>query len=117
MAYSQISREEKIMAINMHVVVTSGVGSVTVDEETAKELESAYNTLKELPVNRALSTDPFPTAADARLFVKQGRAWAESQTGPNDRQLVFARKGDIKGAPLVVTFRIYERRGDGTEDE
>lgn len=105
------------MAINMHVVITSGVGSVTVPEDVSKELQEAYELLKGLPVNRALSTDPFADATAARLFVKQGRAWAESQTGPNDRQLVFARKGDIKGQPNVVTFRIYERRGDGTEDE
>lgn len=105
------------MGINMHVVTTSGVGNVTVPDDVAKDLAEAYELLRNLPVNRAVSTDPFPDATAARLFVKQGRVWAQAQSGPNDRPLVFARKGDIKGEPTVVTFRIYEGRGDGTDNE
>lgn len=118
------------MPLNMTVEPTS---AVDVPEEVAKDLQDAYDTLKDLPVNRMITTDPFTpdeydgyqgpakingkdvtdeekAAANARLFVRRGKAWAASQTGPNGRELIFVRKGDVKGNPTVVSFRIYEVR-------
>lgn len=125
------------MAINMHVEVTSGVSAVTVPADIAADLEAAYTALKDLPSNRMVTTDPFTpdgytgpekvkgepvsddykAAHNARLFARQGKAWAETQTGPNGRPLMFARKGDVKGNPAVVSFRIYEVREAATEAE
>ena len=98
------------MAINMQIAQTSGPRTVEVPEDIAADLSAAYDALKVLPVNRMVVTDPFESADDARLFVRQGKAWAATQTGPNDRPLVFARKGNVKENPLVVSFRIYEAR-------
>ena len=98
------------MAINMKIVQTSGPRTVEVPEDIATDLAAAYEALKDLPVNRMVTTDPFEDAKAARLFVRQGKAWAATQTGPNSRPLVFVRKGDVKGNPVVVSFRIYEAR-------
>ena len=118
------------MAVNMQIVQTSGPRTVEVPEDIAADLSAAYDALKDLPVNRMVTTDPFtsegyqgpakihgePVSDDykaeynARLFARQGKAWAATQTGPNGRPLVFARKGDVKGNPAVVSFRIYEAR-------
>ena len=118
------------MAVNMRVEATSGPRTVEVPDDVAADLLDAYNALKSLPVNRMVTTDPFTSedyqgpakingetvteeykaAYNARLFVRQGKAWAATQAGPNGRPLVFARKGDIKGNPAVVSFRIYEVR-------
>lgn len=97
------------MALNMRVVVTSGVAATEVPEDIAADLAEAYAALKDLPVNRAVDVD-FDDAKAARVFVKQGKAWAVGQKGPNGRSLTFSRKGDIKGYPKRVTFRIYEVR-------
>ena len=126
------------MAVNMHIESTSGPRTVEIPEDVAADLSAAYDALKDLPVNRQVTTDPFTSegyegpakihgepvtddykaAYNARLFVRQGKAWAATQAGPNGRPLVFARKGDIKGNPAVVSFRIYEAReaGDGTAE-
>jgi hypothetical protein len=115
MVRPQKSREEKTMALNMRVVVTSGVAATEVPEDIAADLAEAYAALKDLPVNRAVDVD-FEDAKAARVFVKQGKSWAAGQTGPNGRSLTFARKGDIKGYPKRVTFRIYEvREGEKPE--
>lgn len=97
------------MALNFTEVITSGVAATEVTDEDAKDLQEAYEHLSKLPVNRALSVD-FSDAKAARRWVKVGKAWASGQTGPNGRPLTFARKGDIKGMPARVTFRIYELR-------
>jgi hypothetical protein len=118
------------MSRNMTIVVTSGPSATEVDEENAKDFAEAYGALKSLPVNRAVDVD-FPpadykpltkrdgtvkatseelAAADARDYVRQGKAWAATQTGPNGRALAFVRKGDVKSNPTRVTFRIYEVR-------
>lgn len=120
------------MALNMSIVVTSGVAATEVPEDVAQDLAEAYAALADLPVNRAVvvdftsegyegpakvdgkpATDAYKSAWNARRFVKQGKSWAAGQTGPNGRALSFARKGDIKGLPSRVTFRIYEVREDG----
>jgi hypothetical protein len=110
---------------------------ITVPDDIAAELAGAYDALKDLPVNRMLTTDPFgpedydgpakvdgkdvtdeyKSASNARKFVKQGKSWAATQTGPNGRPLKFARKGDVKGNPTVVSFRIYEVRETETPAE
>jgi hypothetical protein len=115
------------MPLNMRIESTN---VTSVPEDVAKELVDAYATLKELPSTKMLTTDPFDgegytgpkkidgkdvteeykAAANARVFVRQGKAWAESQTGDNGRPLVFVRKGDVKSNPTVVSFRIYEQR-------
>lgn len=95
--------------VNMHVVVLSNGNPVTVPEDLAKEFEEAYQVLKRLPASRAISTEPFPDAEAALQFVRQGKEWAKTHEGPNERPLVFGRRGNIQEEPLVVTFRIYER--------
>lgn len=78
-------------------------------------------------------TDAYKAAWYARRFVKQGKAWAASQrvtvpavvaddgtitTPEYESHLTFARKGDIKGKPERVSFRIYvPRRGEDAETE
>ena len=106
------------MAVNMRIEPTSGPRTVEVPEDVAADLSAAYDALKDLPVNRQVTTDPFPSESDARHFARQGKAWAQTQTGPNGRPLVFARKGTVKENPTVVSFRIYEARetGDGTAE-
>ena len=118
------------MAVNMKIEATSGPRTAEVPEDIAADLSAAYDALKDLPVNRQVTTDPFTSdgyegadkikgepvteeykaAYNARKFVRQGKVWARTQTGPNGRPLVFMRKGDIKGNPAVVSFRIYEVR-------
>lgn len=98
------------MALNMVVEVTSGVVATEVPEDIAADLLEAYETLAKLPVNRQISVD-FPTAKDARAFVKQGKAWAAAQTPA----LTFVRKGDIKANPTRVSFRIYVPRAEKDE--
>jgi hypothetical protein len=99
------------MALNMTVVTTSGVSVTEVPEDIAKDLEEAYETLSALQVNRAITVD-FPDAKAARLFVKQGKAWAAA----HDPVLVFSRRGDVKTMPERVTFRVYTPR-PGKDDE
>jgi hypothetical protein len=78
-------------------------------------------------------TDAQKAAWYARRFVKQGKAWAAAQEivvpifaedgkttiGSRKSALVFARKGDIKGLPSRVSFRIYVPRAgeDDTQPE
>jgi hypothetical protein len=118
------------MPLNMTIEVTSGVAATEVPADVAADLAEAYAALAKLPVNRQVSVD-FPVtdfqdlmskdgkevkvtaatqaASAARVFVKQGKAWAAAQTP----MLTFARKGDIKGNPTRVSFRIYvPRPGD-----
>jgi len=115
------------MPLNMRIESTN---VTSVPEDVATELAEAYAALKPLPSTRMLTTDPFTSegydgpnkidgkdvteeykaATMARKFVRQGKAWAESQTGDNDRPLMFVRKGDVKGNPTVVSFRIYEQK-------
>jgi hypothetical protein len=97
------------MALNMSIVTTSGVTATEVPEDIAKDLQEAYDALRSRPVNTAVNVD-FEDAKAARVFVKQGKAWVAGRTGSHGRPLNFARKGDIKGLPKRVTFRIYEER-------
>lgn len=69
-------------------------------------------------------TDDQKAAWAARRFVKQGKAWSAAQevvvpifgedgetaVGSRKTNLTFARKGDIKGMPSRVSFRIYVPR-------
>jgi hypothetical protein len=91
------------MALSMSIVQTSGGKTVEVPEEIAAELSEAYQALQDLPNNRAVVAD-FETPEAARLFTRQGYAWA------TENNLAFVRKGDIKGQPARVTFRIYAPR-------
>jgi hypothetical protein len=138
------------MAINMRIEVTSGVAATAVPDDAAEDFQAAYDALKGLPVNRQATTDPFTpegyagpakidgkevtdaqkSAWNARLWVRQGKAWAAAQTvtvpestdkdgkvtPEYESPLVFARKGDVKGNPTVVSFKIYvPRKGDDVE--
>jgi hypothetical protein len=127
------------------ITPTSGVTLVEVPEDIAKDFQETYEALRTMPVNNMANVD-FPeadytateklTAADqaakaARLYVRQGKAWAASQevvipitdddgnvTGSRTSALVFTRKGDVKGNPTRVSFRIYVPRAkDETETE
>lgn len=91
--------------MDMEIEVTSGVEATEVPEDVAADLTEAYNALKNLPVNRQVSVT-FADAKAARLFVRQGKAWAAAQTPA----LTFARKGDVKALPARVSFRIYVPR-------
>lgn len=111
-------------------VIPRTVPAVEVPDDMAADLAEVYKALAELPADRCATTDPFTAegyegpakidgnpatteykaAWNARRYVRQGKAWCATQTGPNGRPLVFARKGDIKGNPSVVSFRIYEQR-------
>jgi hypothetical protein len=93
----------------MTLEVTSGVKATEIDSDYAETYAEAYETLKGLPVNRQLNLD-FETEKLARDFVRQGKAWAAAQIGPNGRTLVFARKGVVKANPKRVSFRVYEAR-------
>ena len=69
-------------------------------------------------------------AWNARRFVRQGKAWAAAQkvtvpiyaedgettVGSRKSVLTFARKGDIKGLPARVSFRIYVPRATDSDD-
>jgi hypothetical protein len=136
------------MALNMTIVVSSGVAATEVPDDVAADLQEAYNALATLPVNRMvvvdftsegyagpakvggkLVTDDEMAAWNARRFVKQGKSWANAQEvtvpiyaedgettiGSRKSALTFARKGDIKGQPSRVAFRIYVPRA--SEDE
>jgi hypothetical protein len=94
--------------MDFNIVTTSGVTATEVPDELAEELTAVYEKLATLPVNRAMSVD-FADAKSARQFARQAKAWAV-QNG-----LAFARKGDIKGLPQRVTFRIYVPRNAETE--
>lgn len=76
--------------------------------------------------------DAYKAAWYARRFVKQGKAWAAAQEvtvpiyaedgettiGSRKSPLAFVRKGDIKGNPSRVSFRIYvPRAGEDTNAE
>jgi len=115
------------MPLNMRIESTN---TTSVPDDIAEELQAAYEALKLLPVTRMVTTDPFTSegytgpkkvdgedvteeymaASNARRFVKQGKSWAATQTGDNGRPLTFIRKGDVKGNPTVVSFRIYEQK-------
>lgn len=95
------------MALNVVIAKTSGPTTVEVPEEVAQVLQETYEALKELPVNNAANVD-FDTAQEARLFVRQGQAWAE------EKELKFQRRGNVKENPTRVTFRIYlPKPGEG----
>jgi len=96
------------MGVNITIVKTSGPGAVEVPDDVAKDCAETYAALKDLPSNRAATTDPFEDAKAARLWCKQARTWAETQDPP----LKFVRRGDIKGEPTVVEFRIYLPKED-----
>ena len=101
------------MALDMRIEATSGVAATVVPEDIAAELQEAYDALAKLPVTRQITVD-FPDEAAARLFVKQGKAWAAAQDPP----LTFFRRGDVKGNPTRVSFRIFIPRAKGeTESE
>jgi len=108
------------MALNMRIEVTSGVAATEVDEETAKDLQEAYDALKPLPVNRQVVVD-FDDAKSAREFVRKGKAWAAAQEVTREdgtkTHLEFARKGDVKANPTRVAFRIYIPRPAKTDAE
>ena len=102
------------MTRNMTMIITSGTGAVTITDELAEEFQEAWDAIQAAPKNRALTTD-FDTPAEARDWVRAGKAWAASQ----EPQLEFDRRGDVKGLPAQVTFRIYlpNPRGPLTEEE
>lgn len=104
-----------LMSRNMSVEVTSGVAATEVPDDAAEDFAEAYETLAKLPVNRQVTVDFTDSpkvgnetqaqadAREARLWVRQGKAWAAAQDPP----LTFVRKGDVKGNPTRVAFRIY----------
>lgn len=132
------------MAYDITITATN---EVEVSDEVALACQEAYDALKVLPVTRMANILFAPldadektvkiAAAQARKFVKEGKLWAESQlvtvpvldaqgneTGKTrETHLVFARKGDIKGLPQRVSYRIYVpsltkgKHGTGINDD
>src|SRR5437879_614345 len=95
---------------------TSGVDLTEVPDDVASDLQDVYDALKELPVNQLAETPEFADVKAARLFVRQGKAWASRQqvAGPDGElnTLVFSRRGEVKANPKVVQFRIYRPATD-----
>lgn len=89
------------MPLNITITQSSGPTTIDVPEDVAHDLQTVYEALKELPVNNMANVD-FDDAKAARLFVKQGKAWAEQQG------LQFARRGVVKDNPKRVSFRVYD---------
>jgi hypothetical protein len=123
--------------MDMEIVVTSGVETTEVPEDAAKDFAEAYEALAKLPVNRMINVNFKPenypatekqtseelAAKAARQWVRQGKAWAANTevvlpitdadgnvTGSRTTHLVFVRKGDVKGNPTRVSFRVYAPR-------
>lgn len=98
------------MALDISIVATSGTSTTEVPEDVATDLAEVYETLKDLPSTRAAVVD-FKDAVSARLFVKQGKAWAEA------RGLSFQRRGPVADNPERVTFRIVVPRQASAKPE
>jgi len=122
------------MQYNGQIVASSGVEVTEVPAEAAEFLAESYEALAKLPVNRQVTVDfagegtkkgketqAEADAREARLFVRQGKSWAAQQSvkreDGSETTLVFARKGDIKGAPTRVSFRVYIPRPEKEETE
>jgi hypothetical protein len=95
--------------MDMEIVATSGVAATEVPEDVAIDLAEAYAALSKLPANRMVNTPNFPDEKAAKQFVRQGKAWA------TENGLQFARKGDIKGNPTRVSFRIWKPKAKAGE--
>lgn len=99
------------MALNMRIEATN---TVEVPEDLAADLMEAYEALAKLPQARQVTVD-FEDGTEeenvkaAKQFVRQASTWATEQG------LRFARKGDAKGNPTRVSFRIYEPRNVSAE--
>jgi hypothetical protein len=91
--------------MEISIEVSGGVAATHVPEDVATDLQATYEALAKLPNNRVAVVD-FGEAKEARLFCKQGRAWAES-TIVDGQPLTFSRRGDVKANPRRVSFRIY----------
>lgn len=102
------------------IVATEKNYSVDVPDDVAAIFLEDYEALSKLPVTRQIQADfkaeDYPdkdgkpskdnATKAARLYTRQGRAWAEANN------LKFARKGDIKSNPTRVTYRIYAPKTD-----
>lgn len=92
---------------NIRIMPTSGTAVTEVPDEVATDLRDTYEALKNLPVTRA-AVQEFDSPEAARLFVRQGIAWAAAQEPP----LEFMRRprpgsDKIKDNATTVAFRIY----------
>ena len=109
------------------IAKTSVVSAADVPEEVAKDLQDTYDALASMPVTNQANVDFLPegvTPADAsedeiaaaakaaRLFVKQGKAWAAAQ----GEDIVFSRRGDVKSNPTRVSFRVYRQKSDDEKE-
>ena len=92
----------------MDITITA-TGVTELTEEEIADLQDTYEHLSKLPANRVANIE-FETAEEATGYAKAFKAWAV------DNGHKFLRKGDIKGNPTRLTFRIYDGR-DTTSDE
>ena len=74
--------------------------AVEVPADLAKEFAEVYDALAPLSSFNKANVD-FDDAAEARLYTRQGKAWAESHG------LTFKRY-DTRANPVRVSFRIYK---------
>jgi hypothetical protein len=105
-------------------LLSTGNPNVDVPADVAADLANVYEALSKLPVNRMASTDfldlskahpkeVIDTATEAaKTFMKQAKTWCANHLDAegNPAPLTFSRRGDIKGIPTRVSFRIYAPR-------
>ena len=93
----------------MDITITA-TGVTELTEEEVADLIDTYAALKGLPANRVANID-FETPEEATSYAKAFKAWAV------DNGHKFLRKGDIKGNPTQLTFRIYDGRETADDQE
>ena len=95
------------MALSITLTRTSttrGSAPVEIPADVGKDLQDTYEALA-TESSRVWATAEFGTAEEARLFVRQARAWA---AGNSKR---FSRNGTVRDNPTVVQFRLYDPTG------
>lgn len=93
--------------MDITIKALSGPSTATVPEDVARDLQDAWDALRELPASQA-GFAYFETPQQAREFVRQGTIWAASH--PDG--LEFGRRAPgngmkISDEPGTVAFRIY----------
>jgi len=96
------------MEITITATNANAIENIPVPEDVAKDLADVYEALSKLPVTRVANVD-FETKEAVSLFMRQAKAWCATHKDAegNAAPLTFTRKGDAKGNPLRLTFRVY----------
>lgn len=112
-------------------VITKPVPDVEVPADIAADMAEVYAALAVLPGDRCANVDFLDLTkehdetavsaaiTEAKKFMDQAKKWCadHKDADGNAQPLTFARKGDIKGIPTRVSFRVYAPRPKtGTEN-